>query len=91
MYEIGCRRLNGGGEWGASLGPQLILGGAAYNLNACITNREGGNSEDPSEIIGSLSGVNQPAIRSNIYACIYQYSIFVYKQIMSICCFCMSL
>ena len=64
--------VGGGHHWG-----QNYLGGAAYNLNACITNQEGGNSEDPSEIIGSLSGVNQPAIRSNIYACIYQYSIFV--------------
>ena len=77
MGEIGCRRLNGGGGWGVSLGPQLTLGGAAYNLNAYITSKREGNSGDPGEIIGSLGGVSRPAIRSYLYARIYQYSIFV--------------
>ena len=41
---------------GGIIGAKITLGGAAYNLNACITNQEGGNSGDPSEIIGGPSG-----------------------------------
>ena len=54
---------------GGIIGAKITLGGAAYNLNACITNQEGGNSGDPSEIIGDPSGVNQPAIAYALCVC----------------------